>query len=50
MNYLGADEESDEAAVAAYGPNLARLRKLKRQYDPENVFHHNLNILPARAS
>ncbi len=47
MNYLGSDEGSDEAAVAAYGPNLARLRKLKRQYDPENVFHHNLNILPA---
>ena len=33
--------------VAAYGPNLARLRQLKRQYDPDNVFHHNVNILPS---
>ena len=36
-----------DAVVAAYGPNLVRLRKLKKQYDPENVFHHNLNIEPA---
>jgi FAD/FMN-containing dehydrogenase len=47
MNYLGADEEANDAAVAAYGPNLARLRQLKKKYDPKNVFHLNLNILPA---
>ena len=47
MNYLGDDEEANAAAAAAYGPNLARLRQVKRQYDPENLFHHNVNILPA---
>jgi FAD/FMN-containing dehydrogenase len=35
------------AAVAAYGPNLTRLREIKKRYDPKNVFHLNVNILPA---
>jgi FAD/FMN-containing dehydrogenase len=47
LNYLGSDEEAEAAAVSAYGPNLARLKKIKRQYDPDNLFHNNLNILPA---
>jgi FAD/FMN-containing dehydrogenase len=47
LNYLGADEDADAAAIAAYGPNLPRLKKIKRQYDPDNVFHHNVNIPPA---
>ena len=47
MNYLDADDEADHGAAAAYGPNLARLRQLKKRYDPKNVFHQNLNILPA---
>jgi hypothetical protein len=46
LNYLGEDENADAAAVAAYGPNLARLQRLKKQYDPENVFHLNVNIGP----
>jgi FAD/FMN-containing dehydrogenase len=46
LNYLGPDEEAGSLAAAAYGPNLARLRRLKRQYDPDNVFHLNVNILP----
>jgi hypothetical protein len=45
VNYLGADEPGDPAAVA-YGPNYARLRELKRAYDPDNVFHVNVNIRP----
>ncbi len=46
VNYLDADEAGDPAAVA-YGPNLAKLRELKKKYDPENVFHINVNIKPA---
>ena len=31
-----------------YPPDtLARLRAVKRQYDPTNFFHHNLNVTPA---
>jgi hypothetical protein len=45
VNYLDVDEAGDPAAVA-YGPNYARLRELKSKYDPENVFHINVNIKP----
>ncbi len=46
-NYLNADEVGDQSALAAaFGPNAARLREVKRRYDPDNVFHHNQNIKP----
>jgi hypothetical protein len=45
VNYMDLDEGTDPAAVA-YGANYARLRELKTKYDPENVFHVNVNIRP----
>jgi FAD/FMN-containing dehydrogenase len=45
VNLLG-DGEADRIREA-YGPNLARLRELKRKWDPENLFCGNHNILPA---
>ncbi len=45
VNYLDQDETGDPAALA-YGPNYARLRDLKKKYDPENLFHVNVNIKP----
>jgi FAD/FMN-containing dehydrogenase len=45
LNYLGDDQDAD-AVRNAFGPNYERLRELKRRYDPQNVFHHNHNIVP----
>ncbi len=45
LNYL-ADDDGNDAVRAAYGPNYDRLLEIKRRYDPENVFHHNHNIVP----
>jgi len=45
LNYL-ADDDGNDAVRAAYGPNYDRLLEIKRRYDPDNVFHHNHNIVP----
>ncbi|WP_049996170.1 FAD-binding oxidoreductase [Halococcus sediminicola] len=39
--------EGEERAQMAYGDNYDRLTEIKAKCDPENVFHHNLNIKPA---
>jgi FAD/FMN-containing dehydrogenase len=47
LNYLDNDDANTAALVAAYGPNLQRLQSIKAKYDPDNVFHLNVNIPPA---
>jgi FAD/FMN-containing dehydrogenase len=44
LNYLEVD--AADATTVAYGQNLAKLRDLKKKYDPDNFFHHNVNIAP----
>ncbi|MCX5770105.1 MAG: FAD-binding oxidoreductase [Candidatus Hydrogenedentes bacterium] len=44
VNFMTEDESGRVAA--AYGTNYARLVRIKRKYDPENVFHRNQNIKP----
>jgi FAD/FMN-containing dehydrogenase len=47
-NFTGqADETTDALTRAAYGANTARLRAIKKQYDPDNFFRINPNIVPA---
>ena len=44
--YDNIDFDGD-AAASNYGPNYARLREIKSQYDPGNLFRLNSNIEPA---
>jgi FAD/FMN-containing dehydrogenase len=49
VNFLGQERGTDplELARQAYGPHkLQRLRQVKHQYDPDNVFRFNHNIPP----
>ncbi|PZF81598.1 FAD-binding oxidoreductase [Jiangella anatolica] len=46
VNFLG--EDGARRAREAYpGATWERLTQVKRQYDPENLFRHNVNIPPA---
>jgi FAD binding domain/Berberine and berberine like len=46
VNFIGQDGQ--ERVRPSYGPNYDRLADLKGKYDPENIFHVNQNIAPAR--
>jgi FAD/FMN-containing dehydrogenase len=46
LNFIG--DEGLIRVESAYGPEkYARLRKIKKVWDPDNVFRHNQNIPPA---
>jgi FAD/FMN-containing dehydrogenase len=47
-SYVNAitDNEPDRVR-AAYGSKYERLQAIKREYDPDNLFHRNANIAPA---
>ena len=42
------DDEGEARLKATYGDNYKRLGKLKKKYDPANLFRVNQNIRPAR--
>jgi FAD/FMN-containing dehydrogenase len=41
-------DEGDDRIRATYGKNYARLAKIKKRYDPTNLFRVNQNIKPAK--
>jgi FAD/FMN-containing dehydrogenase len=47
FNFPGALEEGPSLIKNSFGGNHARLQSIKRQYDPENLFRMNQNIVPA---
>jgi FAD/FMN-containing dehydrogenase len=50
-NFTGqADEAAGSLTAKAYGANMARLRLVKAEYDPDNLFRLNPNIAPAPLS
>lgn len=46
LNYIG-DEGSGRIAKAFEPDRYSRLRRVKKDWDPENMFRHNQNIPPA---
>ncbi len=47
VNFLGEGEGHDRVR-SSYRENYDRLARVKAEYDPDNVFHVNQNIRPAR--
>ncbi len=43
-------EEGEDRIRATYGSNFERLREVKARYDPQNFFHVNQNVEPARVA
>ena len=45
--YVNFISEGEERVAAAYGENHERLARVKKRYDPENLFRVNQNVAPA---
>jgi hypothetical protein len=45
VNHLATDDLPDKVR-ASFGGNYRRLQKIKRKFDPQNLFRHNANIPP----
>jgi hypothetical protein len=50
LNFPGFLEEGEQLVREGYGPNYERLRELKSEFDPANLFELNANIEPMSRS
>lgn len=50
INYADSQLSQDEAMRYYWGDNLGKLREIKGQVDPEEVFYYPLGIRPADVS
>jgi FAD/FMN-containing dehydrogenase len=46
LNFAGQDADSDALTRQTFGKNDARLARIKKRYDPGNMFRFNQNIQP----
>ena len=46
VNFI-ADAEDDRVKASYGAEKYARLARIKREWDPDNAFHRNVNIRPA---
>jgi FAD/FMN-containing dehydrogenase len=46
VNFLSADDGEDRVQAAYGAKKFERLVRLKRKYDPQNLFRMNKNIKP----
>jgi len=49
VNFLDADDDASRVAEAYGAVTYGRLADVKATYDPDNLFHHNKNVLPRTA-
>lgn len=47
-SYVNVLPDDASGVRDSYGAKFARLQRIKAQYDPDNVFHRNANVPPAR--
>lgn len=47
--YVNFISDGEDRVEAAYGSNYDRVAKLKKRYDPDNLFCVNQNVAPAKA-
>jgi FAD/FMN-containing dehydrogenase len=47
VNHLAGDD-LPEKVRASFGDNYRKLQRIKRKYDPQNLFRHNANIAPEK--
>jgi hypothetical protein len=48
VNFLDGDDDASRVLEAYGAATHRRLAEVKATYDPDNAFHHNKNVAPAR--